>query len=371
MHRTTATLMLITLVVGAVALPPVGTALAATSPPSQTSHAAPSSPDQSAVTAGGVLDTRDNDDDALANDSNTTDGMNDSEPNDVPAVSPGARLAGIIGVQQAEVRGEIASRTFGIRVARAANNDSRARVVAEQVNAIDGQLEALKNRKEALREARRAGNLTTDEYRARLAATTAEARTIEHLANRSRNASQELPRDILERNGVNVDAILRLKQNARNLTGPEVARIARSIAGPHVGRSIARRGPPVDIGPPEHAGPPDDRGRPGDREAENETTRQRGPPEDVPGRQAAGNESERRGPDSENDSERGRDGGEADESDATEERSGDSRDREAEERGNDGRDNPNQDSSKRDDAGSSQRDRGDGNPGNNGRERSR
>ncbi|MDY6779809.1 MAG: hypothetical protein SV760_04545, partial [Halobacteria archaeon] len=43
-------------------------------------------------------------------------------------------------------------------------------------------------------------------------------------------------------NGVNVTAIRMLKQKASNLTGPQVAAIARSIAGPPAG---------VPAGPPQ------------------------------------------------------------------------------------------------------------------------
>jgi len=48
-----------------------------------------------------------------------------------------------------------------------------------------------------------------------------------------------------EERGINVDNVTELKQNARNLTGPEVAEVARGIAGPPEERAV----PPADVGP--------------------------------------------------------------------------------------------------------------------------
>mgnify|MGYP000616264146 CR=1 FL=1 len=61
-------------------------------------------------------------------------------------VAPGAKLAGVVAVQGAEINGEVASRAFGQRVAAAATNDSKAAVVAAELNTSQERLETLRAR---------------------------------------------------------------------------------------------------------------------------------------------------------------------------------------------------------------------------------
>ncbi|MFP4589571.1 MAG: hypothetical protein ACLFO3_06370 [Candidatus Acetothermia bacterium] len=46
-----------------------------------------------------------------------------------------------------------------------------------------------------------------------------------------REVEDGLPVELLEENGINTEAIQQLKEGAENLSGPEVAKIVRSIAG--------------------------------------------------------------------------------------------------------------------------------------------
>lgn len=159
------------------------------------------------------------------------------------SVAPGERLVAVVGVQAAEIDGAVEERTFGIRVARAATNDSKARVVADELSEVQRRIEELEQRKETLREQRANGSITEGRYQAEVAALSARAATLQRLTNASEQTARGLPADVLQRNGVNVSAIERLRENASKLTGPEVAAIARSIAGRDVGRSVAPSGP--------------------------------------------------------------------------------------------------------------------------------
>jgi len=185
------------------------------------------------------------------------------------SVAPGERLSGVVGVQEAELEGEVDERTFGIKVAQAASNESRADVVAEQLGDVEQRLTDLEERKQELDEAHENGSMSEGKYRAEVAELAAQTQTAKGLANSSENASQGLPAELLESKGINVEAIQTLKNRAGQLTGPEVAEIARSIAGDAA---------PTDAGPPEDrpsetgssdsdgdAGPPED--RPGDGDA--------------------------------------------------------------------------------------------------------
>jgi hypothetical protein len=58
-------------------------------------------------------------------------------------VTPDERLSGVIGVGQAELKGEIAQRTYRIESARAAPNDSKAGVVADRLDRIQQRLTSI------------------------------------------------------------------------------------------------------------------------------------------------------------------------------------------------------------------------------------
>lgn len=181
-------------------------------------------------------------------------------------VTAGERLSGVMRVQAAEFEGELQTRTFGIKVARAKTADAKAEIVQEQLGSIQQRLTELEQRKHQLQQARENGEISEGRFAGEMAQLTAETETVKQLSNASESRAQELPRDILERKGINVSAIQQLKQNAENLTGPEVATIARSIAGPSVGQPMSQ-GPPGQVGLPQDrgatAGPPAGRSQSG------------------------------------------------------------------------------------------------------------
>lgn len=180
------------------------------------------------------------------------------------SVTPGERLSGVVGVQGAELEGEVDERAFGIQVARAATNDSKAGVVADKLTQLEQRVTELEQRKQNLSEARANGSISEGKYRAELAEVAAQSQSAQRLVNASNETASGLPADVLEANGVNVSAIQTLKNSAGNLTGPEVAEVARSIAGPSAGVP-----PGVDAGPTD--GAPGDRGNTTDTPEGNET----------------------------------------------------------------------------------------------------
>ncbi|MFD1586654.1 hypothetical protein ACFR9U_06640 [Halorientalis brevis] len=159
-------------------------------------------------------------------------------------VAPGERLAGVVGAQEAELDGEIDSRSFGLAVAGASSDEAKAALIAEKVNETQRELGNLTQQREQLREARQNGSISQGEYRARITELASRTENVERAANDTANASQGLPADLLESKGVNVTAIQTLGDQAKNLSGGEVADIARSIAGPQA----ADRGQPDDRG---------------------------------------------------------------------------------------------------------------------------
>jgi hypothetical protein len=82
--------------------------------------AAPATQPATDSTASGTVDAR------SVQENETTDNESENE------TSPGAQLAGVVGVQGAEVTGSVEQRSFGLQIAAARSNASKASVVANQ-----------------------------------------------------------------------------------------------------------------------------------------------------------------------------------------------------------------------------------------------
>ncbi|WP_324665073.1 hypothetical protein [Haloarcula sediminis] len=161
------------------------------------------------------------------------------------SVAPGEQLSAVVGVGEAELSGDVESRAYSIRVDRANSSDAKAAVVADQLNATDERLAELEAEKAELQAARDNDSISEGQYRARMATLHAESQSASRLANQTNETAGELPAETLEANGVNVTAIRTLQDRAANLSGPETAAIARSIAGENVGQT-ARAGEAAD-----------------------------------------------------------------------------------------------------------------------------
>jgi hypothetical protein len=151
--------------------------------------------------------------------------------------APGAQLSGVVAVGDAELDGDVESRAYDIRVARANGSDATAAVVADQLNRTSERVAELEDRRQQLEQARDNGSMSDAEYRARVAGLHAESKNAERLADRTNETASGLPAETLAANGVDVTAIRTLQDRAANLSGPETAEIARSIAGENAGQT--------------------------------------------------------------------------------------------------------------------------------------
>jgi len=163
------------------------------------------------------------------------------------ATAPGAQLAGVVGVQQAEVTGDLDNRTFGLRVAAADSDAERAAIIAERQAEAQERLTAQADRLAELRAARANGTISNAEYRARVATVATQSAVTERDAAQLNRTARDLPAAVRERNNINVSAIERLRADAEQLGGPETAAIARSIGGTAARNPMAGggRGPPM------------------------------------------------------------------------------------------------------------------------------
>ena len=175
----------------------------------------------------------------------------------VSELTPGERMSGVIGVQEAEVDGELASRSFEARLADAETETARAAVVADQIDRNERRLAELQERQRELRERREAGNVSPGAYAARTAAIGATVASVNRTTDRSAEVAAELPSELREERGIDAERIQTLKGRASELSGPETAAIARQIGGNRTGAPMGseRDGEPgAGVGGPPGAG---------------------------------------------------------------------------------------------------------------------
>lgn len=192
---------------------------------------------------------------------------NDTDANGSDPVLPGERFSGVTGSEGATIGADIQTRAYALQLSNATTANATAAIIAAQLNSSEQRLDALRERKAELEAAYENDSVSRGEYRSQMAVLAVEIRQVSKMANQSETASAGLPEETLEANGVNTSAIQTLEANASSLIGPEVASIARSIAGPpaEAGNGSDRRGPPDDS----ERGPP--AGTPGNG-AENESS---------------------------------------------------------------------------------------------------
>lgn len=158
-------------------------------------------------------------------------------------VAPGQRLGGVVAVGQTELETDVDARAFNLSVARAATAEARADVVQERFRTIEERFTQLQERKRTLDQARENDSMSEGAYRARVTELAAGLERTERLANATQRAAGDLPPELLEEKGIDVEAIRTLREQANELGGREVADIARDIAGPSVGKAPGHAGP--------------------------------------------------------------------------------------------------------------------------------
>jgi hypothetical protein len=187
------------------------------------------------------------------------------------SLSFGEEISVLVSAQQTEVRNTVENEAFEIAFERdgAPAVEKRAQALGERLNGVE-------ERKQELERAREEGNISEGRYRAKMAKLSFDAEAVNSSADAVLEKAEGLER--AGERGVNVENIRRLKQKASNMTGQEVARIARGIAG-RAGMAPAGAGPPEDVGRnmSEAGGPDRPQGVPGenvageDSEGDNDT----------------------------------------------------------------------------------------------------
>ena len=175
--------------------------------------------------------------------------------NQSESVAPGARFAGVVGVQRAELESDVEERAFGHALNRAQTNDSKAVLVGNETEQIEQRLAAMESRMEQLEAAHENGTISQGAYQAQVATVSARINALERQINRTETAGMSLPAHVQSRHNLNETRFASLRTAAGNLSGPDVAAIARTIAGPNPGHPAGDRGPPDHAGPDGNMGP--------------------------------------------------------------------------------------------------------------------
>lgn len=211
--------------------------------------------------------------------------------------STNASVGTVMQASAADTANGVESGMFDAAYERA-DNESRAAVVSERTADLEAKVTALENERATL-ESRRE-ELSTGAYRSQMARLTVQIASLERTIERTESRADEagIGRDRLAELRGNATAI---RQAASEQAGPDVAAVARGVAG---------GGPPAD-----DAGPPADRGGPTGDESPG-TGPDTGSPGSAPGETATGN-----GSDASNGSNAGTDPGERSSGNGADERS--------------------------------------------------
>lgn len=172
----------------------------------------------------------------------------------------GAEMSGFMGASAAETEGEVDDGMFNAALNRTDDPEERRALIEQRQQRLEERHDRLAEQRRGLSESE-----ATVRDRAVAARVNAGAVALERSVNGTERAAEAA--------GADTGRLNELRRNARQLRGPEVADLARGIAGPPDG---AERGPPGDDDEP---GPQDTNAGEQDsdaRETEQEETSDRG-----------------------------------------------------------------------------------------------
>ncbi|MFB6253867.1 MAG: hypothetical protein ABEI06_04600 [Halobacteriaceae archaeon] len=155
----------------------------------------------------------------------------DDHGDNTTGILPGVRFTGVINIQHTELQGNVEKRSFAIRLRKADSPSEKATIIADKVESLQQRITNLQERKQTLKNALQNGSITKSEYRAEIAELVSQINNVKQIVNKTVSVAKGLPTELLAAKGINVSAIVQLKNHAANMSGPEIAAIARSIRG--------------------------------------------------------------------------------------------------------------------------------------------
>lgn len=153
--------------------------------------------------------------------------------------SLGADISSFMQSSAAEVGGAVETGMWSAAYDATENRTVRSQLVERKTSDLRAELAELRERKQDLLAEREAGNISNAAYKARVGQLVGQINALENAIN----ATETRARDA----NANVENLTNLRTEASELSGPEVAAVARNLSGVGVANA-GERGPPSDVG---------------------------------------------------------------------------------------------------------------------------
>ncbi|PSP56115.1 hypothetical protein BRC82_02995 [Halobacteriales archaeon QS_1_67_19] len=169
----------------------------------------------------------------------------------------GADISSFMQASASEAEGAVDTGMWTARFNATENRSQRVELIEHRTADLREQLDELQQRKDELLEKREAGDISETAYTARIGALVGEIKALNEAINSTAPRARQV-----NASGAELDS---LRTRANNLTGPEIAAVARNASGVSVDNVSG--GPPSDAGGAAgengrngDGGPPDDAG---------------------------------------------------------------------------------------------------------------
>ncbi|XVH31073.1 DUF7096 domain-containing protein [Haloferacaceae archaeon DSL9] len=158
---------------------------------------------------------------------------------DEGATTTGERFAGTVGIEAAELEGDLETRRFSVRLSAASDDAAKVEAIDDELDDAEARLDALEERRTSLREARESGDISEGKYRAEIARLNVELRAVERAVVAADRFANQLSGDLTAQGGLTAqettaapaNRATTLRERASEIRDREVAEIAREMGG--------------------------------------------------------------------------------------------------------------------------------------------
>ncbi|UPW01172.1 hypothetical protein M0R88_03485 [Halorussus gelatinilyticus] len=160
-------------------------------------------------------------------------------PNNTTANSSlGTDISSFMQSSAAEVGGAVETGMWTAAFNGTENQSVRVELVETRTSQLRKELADLRQRRAELVAQRKAGNISRTAYKAKMSRLVGEIDALRSAIDTTTNRAEQV--------NANVEALGNLRSETKNLTGPEIAAVARNVTGVGVGEG--ERGPPNGVG---------------------------------------------------------------------------------------------------------------------------
>ncbi|WP_266078763.1 DUF7096 domain-containing protein [Haladaptatus caseinilyticus] len=133
----------------------------------------------------------------------------------------GAEISSFMQVSTSQTKGTVDTGLWVARFNNTENRSARQSLVRHQVADLETELEDVRQRKQALVEARNNGEISTLRYQARMSEIVGEIRSLENAINETKPRAEKV--------GVGNRKLRNMSEQTKTVGGPEISEVARSL----------------------------------------------------------------------------------------------------------------------------------------------